>query len=112
MNVTVTVDDRQMTALLHRLGDRTLLSDAVMDAAEQGARMVSDVPRDTGELASSVRATAGRNPSPNSALIVADAPYAAFVFGGTRYMPATRPSLNTGTLTTILANNVKRTVFR
>ena len=112
--ITVTVDTEAAERMLQRFANRPAFTSAVMDAAQQGASMISGIPQDTGELASSIRATPGRSPSPNSALIVSDVSYARFVFGGvpSRGQAAQHPNVPYGAIAHILAANVVRELER
>jgi hypothetical protein len=105
--MSVTLDTSRVEAMLERIVEhvRANFTEIVLDVAEQGARQVTGIPRDTGALADSVHATPGRRPSPNSALIVSDLEHARFVFA------RQRPTLPAGALARELADRVARQVF-
>jgi hypothetical protein len=84
--VSVRVDTSEADRMFERLAanaSRARL--AAVDVAR--ASRVTGIPVDTGRLAASPRVVE----TDNGAEIVTDVPYARFVFGGTRFMPASPP---------------------
>lgn len=95
--------------IAQRAGDRRELSQAIGRAADDGARLITGVAHDTGELARSVQgrgwwivATARND---------AGAPYGRFVFGGTQHMAAQTPSVPVDAIARVLADEIKQAVF-
>ena len=83
--------------LLRSAGDHaTNLGPAMEDIAHYSEGQITNIPVDTGRLASSVRGGSGQALEVNDdgfdlATIV---PYARHVFNGTRHMPARPPKIN------------------
>ena len=110
----IRVDSAAAEAMLERIehnaAARRELGFAAGRAAEQGARLISGVPVDSGELAGSVRALGTWIVA--TAKNQAGAPYGRFVFGGTRHMPARPPTVPAGAIARILADEILREVFK
>jgi hypothetical protein len=93
MRLELSCDGAQQTSRrLRNMGTRSLDQSSVMSAAARDtAHAIEGVPEDTGRLARSVRD--GARSDRKGFTITSDVPYAAFVFGGTRHMPARPPKV-------------------
>ena len=117
MRTIVLIDSERASAMLAELASRTLYTDEVNAAADEGARLVTGVvdsppspnervdPDQRQDLAASIHGTPGRDSSPNSALIVSDLNRARFLFA------AHPPSFPGGDVARILAAKVSATLF-
>jgi len=103
--VTVTGDE-QTSRLLRQKGITALHLEPVMD--EQGkraVRQVSGIPKDTGRLAASIEVL---DTSDHGFDVGSRVPYARFVFGGTKYMDARPPRVNTDAIARNTADAINR----
>jgi hypothetical protein len=93
MRVSITCDGADTTSRrLRNMGTRALDQSRTMGAAARDtAHTINDVPVATGRLARSVRN--GGRATRSGFEVTSDVPYAPFVFGGTRHMPARPPSI-------------------
>jgi hypothetical protein len=94
--ITITGDD-QVIAQLQRLGDLAYrLEPAMRDTSQFAERQIRGVPTRTGRLAASMRGGRDQTLDVNNFgfAIGTTVPYAGFVFGGTKHMPARPPKVN------------------
>jgi hypothetical protein len=107
----VEVDIAAAVAMLAGIEERAT-SSRLVDLAERAARDglagITGVPRDTGELAGSFDVRRDGD----VVEIVNTAPYARFVFRGTRHMDAQPPNVPVDLIARQLAADVAREVFR
>jgi hypothetical protein len=109
--ISVEVNGDAAVRMLERIREGLRFTQAVYRSAQEGAGMVSDIPRGaTGALSGSIRAVRGS--SNTTAQIVSDVPYARFVFRGTRHMTARPPDVHADQLARILADEITRDIFK
>ena len=102
-----TIDSSAAEAMLDDIASRAGQLDSVLEREAETARQtVTGIPVDTGQLARSVQVRLTQD----GAEIVATAPYARFVFRGTRHMAAQPPQV--GYTAGQLADAVAREVIR
>lgn len=90
MSMSVEIDASGVLDMFERIGDAAETAGGVAQReAQRALASVSGIPVDTGRLAASPRVSV----SEDEAQMVTDVPYAGYVFGGTRYVPARPPSL-------------------
>jgi hypothetical protein len=107
--MTVQVQTGQAAAMFDRIGRRATddLTPPLKRAAEAGRAGITGIPVDTGRLAASPRVTTRGQ----EVLIVTDVPYARYVFGGTKYVPARPPNVHPEALAKLAGREVAREVI-
>jgi hypothetical protein len=107
VDVDVTAAVRMLDGIATRASGARLASILSRSAADAVSR-IGSIAEDTGELRRSIQVRAR---SDSLVEIVATAPYARFVFRGTRYMDAQPPNVPADALARALADAVAREVF-